>query len=228
MNNFLNKIKNNKKGMTMIEVVFVLGIFTAISATILFNYRDFSNNIKLHNLSQEIALLGKRAQTFASQGRRPTLSGAQATNPLPFNWVSSYGVAFDYANHPKSIFFYFNRFDNSLQSPDDRELWFEDIITNYNGCGFTDSSECLEEVKIVDGSYIGLICINSEPQTDPDCAGGVTSNQLHVSFTRPFLESYILDDNLNQVSHAFVKVFDPSGTQKRYVVFWSTGQIGVY
>jgi len=233
-------------GMTFIEVIVVLGIFTTIAATVLFNYRDFSDGVKLQNLSQEIALQGKRAQTLASQGRKPTLTNAQLNRPnqelIPFNWVSSYGLAFDLAKTGgKSFIFYFNSpayYDRDLNSSDDintanrlRNLYFHDFVdSNSIGCGAQDS-ECMEEILITDGSKIDLICLRSEPKDDPECdsGGGEKVNQLHVSFTRPFLESYILGgDSLDSVSHAFLRVVSSSEEQKRYILFWSTGQISVY
>ena len=105
MNTFFPGNKNS--GMTFLEVVVVVGIFSVISAVVLFSYRDFSNSIRLQNLSQEIALQGKRAQTLASQGRRPILSQAQILNEglLPFSgWVSSYGIAFRLPENNKSFF----------------------------------------------------------------------------------------------------------------------------
>lgn len=233
--------------MTFIELIVVIGIFAAISGTVLFNYRDFSDGIKLQNLSQEIALQGKRAQTLASQGRRPVLSNAQSTNGidnfLPFNWVSSYGIAFD-SNFQDRFIFYFNSpeyyFDQTLTdgTPDElrvnRSLDFFDFADgNYQaGCGSA-TSECLEEFLITDGSRIDLICANSEPvgpNADPECTEGVLLNTLHVSYTRPFLESYILGDDgsgLSELAYAFIRVTTQDGDQKRYITFWNTGQISV-
>jgi hypothetical protein len=86
----------------------------------------------------------------------------------------------------------------------------------------------LEEINITDGSYIEFVCLGTEPRTDPNCQSGIDSPELHVSFTRPFLESYILGEDLaTPVSNAFVKISSRDGTQKRYIEFWSTGQISV-
>ena len=216
--------------MTFIELIVVMGIFTAISATVLFNYRDFSDGVALQNLSQEIALQGKRAQTLSSQGRRPILSDAQnpnLTNLLPVDWVSSYGIAFDTENYPKSFMFYFNSFDPEEEDSTARSLEMWDFVDGtYIGCGSQQESECLEEIRITDGSYIELICVNAEPQLDSDCLSNQT-NKLYVSFTRPYLEAYILDDTLNSVSNAYIKISSRDGSQKRYISFWTTGQISV-
>lgn len=242
---FFNSKKENK-GMTFVELIVVIGIFAAISGTVLFNYRDFSNGIKLQNLSQEVALQAKRAQTLASQGRRPVLSNAQSTNGLdnflPFDWVSSYGVAFD-TDYQDRFIFYFNSPYYYIEtmtegSPDDlnasRSLDFYDFAeSNYLvGCG-AQTSECLEELLITDGSRIDLICSGSEPvgqNADPECSQGVVLQTLHVSYTRPFLESYILGDDgsgLFETPYAFIKLTSSDGGQSRYVTFWNTGQVSV-
>jgi len=230
---------NTNSGMTFIELIVVMGIFTAISSTVLFNYRDFSDGVQLQNLSQEIALQGKRAQTLASQGRSPLslFSQSQVVHTqdtsgfLPFDFVASYGVAFRPEENPKSFIFYFNSFDPDEEDSSLRDLYFKDFFdSNYSlgDCELVLDSECLEEINITDGSYIELVCLNSEPRTDPNCNIGFNSSELHVSFTRPFLEAYIVgEDVVTPVSNAFVKVSSRDGSQKRFIEFWSTGQISV-
>ncbi len=231
--------------MTFVELVVVIGIFAAISGTVLFNYRDFSDGVKLQNLSQEIALLTKRAQTLSSQGRTPTLSDAQITSGLehvPLDWVSSYGVAFSLPENPKSFDFYFNSYENyedtynpleeNLESLNEsRNLFYDDLVfSNSSICGSAES-ECLDRINITDGSNINLICINSEPGTDPDCSNGIPAEKLYVSFTRPFLESRIYYQETTEfpslAEYAFIRISSSSGEASRYVTFWSTGQISV-
>lgn len=240
-------LSNKNSGMTFIELIVVMGIFTAISATVLFNYRDFSDGVALQNLSQEIALQGKRAQTLASQGRRPVLTIDQINNTaglLPDDWVSSYGIAFDVVEHPKSFMFYFNSpvyyefFDSETSA--ERNLYFRDFVDmTYGGCGQA-TSECIEEIVITDGSYIDLICIDAEPQINPNCDTGVgfSAEQIHISYTRPQLEAYILafggdtptpdpGEFAYTAAYGFIRVVSRDGDQKRYITFWTTGQISV-
>lgn len=225
--------------MTFIELIVVMGIFTAISATVLFNYRDFSDGVELQNLGQEIALQGKRAQTLASQGRSPAslFSDAQMGNFILDGFVSSYGIAFNTEDFPQTFIFYFNSFDPDEEDINFRRLDFngfsgdaDDQTYNAGFCETQPLTECLEEIKITNGSYIELICLEGDPQADPNCLGiGSSSNKLHISYTRPFLESYILGQDISiPVSNAFVKISSRDGDQKRYINFWSTGQISVY
>jgi prepilin-type N-terminal cleavage/methylation domain-containing protein len=226
--------KNKEKGMTFIEVVVVMGIFATISATVIFNYRDFSSGVKLQNLSQEIALQARRAQTYASQGVRPMLPDP-INNLLPFDWVSSYGLAFlkDVEGGEKSFVFYFNDF-NPNENMSGRDLFFDDYVLSggYDNfsCGLATGSECLEKINITDGSYIDLICPNFEPNPEDIASCGEGANDLHISYTRPFLEAYILsgDDNYESpLSYAFIRISSADGEQKRYITFWATGQVEV-
>jgi len=230
---FKSQNTNKQSGMTFLELVVVMGIFTAISSAVLFNYRDFSNSVHLQNLSQEIALQGKRAQTFASQGRRPTLSQVQYT--LPLNWVSSYGLAFNKVENNKSFIFYYNSFPPEENDEDARALYFSDYSTsNFAfGCGGDVESECLEEILMTDGSKIDLICAGSEPhEGNFNCEEGESVEQAHISFTRPRLESRIMVGGNNLVpdlvvGNVFIKISSPDGSQSRFITFWNTGQISV-
>lgn len=226
--------KNKQSGMTFLEVIVVLGIFSALSAVVLFNYRDFSSSTRLHNLGQEIALQGKRAQTLASQGRRPVLTTFQAQDTLPNDWVSSYGLAFNRTyNSGKSFFFYFNRFPSNVSDPQARRLYFHDMVDSEyttGSCGNSEQSECLEEFVISDGSYIDLICIDSEPVDGKNCEGGTPVQQMHVSFTRPLLDAYILHDanGFNErAQYGFLKIKNNSDGQERFITFYTVGQISV-
>ncbi len=242
-NTFFGFSFNKNSGMTILELMVVIGIFATISGTILFNYRDFSDGVSLQNLAQEIALQGKRAQTLASQGRKPLLTDAQQTDMiesgtdifLPSDWVSSYGIAFK-SDMPKSFIFYFNSKEyyspatgpQGQETLEDRNTYLWDFVdSTYNGCGRA-GSECVEEIKITDGSYIDMICLNSEAL---DCSGGAIADQVHISFTRPYLDARITaveGGNLTEdVAYAFIRISTPDDSQKRYITFWKTGQISV-
>lgn len=227
--------------MTVIEMVVVIGIFATITGTILFNYRSFSSGVSLQNLAQEIALQGKRAQTLASQGRFPTLSQAQLNigdaNFLPQDWVSSYGIAFNIVQMPKSFVFYFNSPRYYVDVPtgslgsytvEDRNTYFEDFVnSSYVTCG-EQTSECVEEIQITDGSFIDLICLASEPSQGQNCEQGERSEKLHISFTRPYLDARIFGDDASvSQPYGFIRVTNPDGSQRRFITFWKTGQISV-
>lgn len=242
---FFKKIQN-KSGMTAIELVVVMGIFAAISSTVLFNYRDFSSNIALQNLAQDIALQIKQAQTEAVSGRLPVFPAGsnQSLNPalVPLDWTPSYGIAFD-INMPNSNFplgntgfvYYFNKGLMPTLPPYDRDF-YDFTLAPYTGCGaLADSeSECLQEIEITSGDYIDMICFDFTEVADT-CDGtdaASLSNQVFISFTRPRGNAIILDgapdDGGISAAHSnvYLRLASVTGTRK-FVAVWSTGYISI-
>jgi prepilin-type N-terminal cleavage/methylation domain-containing protein len=240
---FAGKATANR-GMTFLELIVVLGIFGAISATVLFNYHDFSTNVSLQNLAQDIALQLKRAQTDAVSGRMPTFpagSNQELNNSalIPPDWKPSYGVAFD-INTPADwtlgntgFVYYFNQGLVTPGNPPNRD--FDDFaLGSYQGCGALapDSSECLEEIQINSGSVIDMICFDFI-SIDDACTTGTESpnGQGFVAFTRPRGNAVILggasDDGVTPPhSNMYIRITSPSGSHK-YISVWESGYISV-
>jgi prepilin-type N-terminal cleavage/methylation domain-containing protein len=243
---FFKKQKIDNKGMTFVELIVVLGIFAAISSTVLFNYRDFSSNVALQNLAQDIALQIKRAQTDAVSGKLPTFSqgGDQSLNPalVPLDWTPSYGLAFwldessSWSLGGKGFVYYFNKYAMPIDPPFDRDF-YDFTQSPYNGCGsLADSeSECLEEIRINSGDYIDLICFDFAV-IDDTCSTGINaqdlSNQVFISFTRPRGNAVILDGSVDDGttasthSNVYLRLVSSSGTRK-FLAVWSTGYISI-
>lgn len=248
MLHIFKKIKFPKNaGMTAIELVVVMGIFAAISSTVLFNYRNFSNNVALQNLAQDVALQIKRAQTESVSGRLPILSGNQlleSGNLLPTDWKPSYGVAFqtDVANNwdlgGGGFAYYFNK---GLPPPPpdfvevNRDL-YDFTETTYEGCGALapGDSECLEEIKISSGDYIDMLCFNFTTINESCTAGGgieSVNNQAFISFTRPRGNAIIMDGSVDDggaspYDNVFIRITSPSGKHK-YISVWASGYISI-
>ncbi len=231
-------------GMTFLELIVVLGIFGAISATVLFNYHDFSTNVALQNLAQDIALQLKRAQTDAVSGHIPVFptGSNQELNSgtlIPPDWKPSYGVAFD-INTPASwalgntgFVYYFNQGIITPGNPPNRD--FDDFtLGSYQGCGALapDSSECLEEIHINSGAVIDLICFDFL-SVDDACTTGTESpnGQGFIAFTRPRGNAIILggaqDDGTTPAhSNVYIRITALGGSHK-YISIWESGYISV-
>lgn len=221
------------RGMTFIELIVVMGIFGAIASTVLFNYRDFSENVNLKNLSQNIALQIKRAQTDAVSGKLPILSTNQQAGGTPFGWKPSYGIAFNIEDtgtdvDNKRFFYYFNR---GLQDDFD---YFEDMndfeTSNYvSPCGSGNGSECLEEIIITGGEYVDLICFDfTEIVVNDSCTGdGTVAEKAYISFTRPRANAKLLITG-GDTSHqnVYIRVSSPQGRHK-YISIWESGYISI-
>lgn len=241
---FKKFLKNNKKvsrGMTFIEMVVVLGIFGAIASTALFNYGDFSSNIRLRNLSQDVALLIKRAQNEAISGRLPVLSQVQIMNInelTPLGWTPSYGVTFATINdnhlspiesNGKSFFYYFNGDYDSDGNTGEIFKDFFDFANSYNGCGNSPDSECLDEIKITSGDMVDLICTDfSEIDTQSDdCGDGDSQDYVSISFTRPMSNATIIaGSSTDSSSNVFIRISSSVGGHK-YISVWQSGYISV-
>ncbi len=234
--------------MTAIELVVVMGIFAAISSTVLFNYRDFSSNIALQNLAQDIALQIKQAQTDAVSGKIPALApssiqGEPSNYPLliPLDWKPSYGVAFqlDTTNGwtlgGGGFAYYFNAGPPPTPSePESDRDFFDMTYSSYGGCyPVADvESECLQEIKITSGDYIDLICFDFAT-IDDTCSDGTSGNQAFISFTRPRGNAIILDGSgddgvtASQIhGNVYLRLASVTGARK-FVAVWSTGYISI-
>ena len=227
--------------MTFLELIVVLGIFGAISATVLFNYSDFSTNVHLQNLAQDVALQIKKAQTDAVSGKTPSLSDSQNQNIsalVPADWKPSYGIAFTTTQNLERYFFYF--FNHGYADDPDTYEEFDDLAAgsySIGDCGAGSDSECLDEISITSGDFISLICFGySEADFNSnfdsignDCSAvnGEMADTAHISFTRPRANALIfpIDDGDGR-ENVFIRITSQKGGHK-YISVWQSGYINV-
>lgn len=69
---------DKQKGFTVVEFIVILSIFAVMASVALFNFRDFSGATELNNLTLDIALEIKRAQTIGSSSIDDTLGDHSA------------------------------------------------------------------------------------------------------------------------------------------------------
>lgn len=207
-----DKLSRCSSGMTIIELVVVMGIFAAISGVILFNFTGFSTNVSVQNLSQDIALRIKNAQTAAISGKFNV--GFISPN------VPAYGIYFDVtssANQKK--FIYFADLDNSGLLENGSPMG--SII-----CQPQSGTQCQEETTIQTGDIIEKLCLNEE-STAPNCGNPV--DNVYISFKRPFPDTIIRSTSAflpYQINDVEIKVLSSKGVEKTIIV-WATGQISV-
>jgi prepilin-type N-terminal cleavage/methylation domain-containing protein len=93
------KAKNYKlnRGMTYVELIVVLSIFTIMSSIILFNYGIFQSKVDIKVLANDIALKIVDAQ-------KSSISGKWNTNAL-IGWKPSYGIYFSTSDNKKITHF---------------------------------------------------------------------------------------------------------------------------
>lgn len=179
------KLKASKldAGMTYVELIVVLSIFSIMSGIVLFNYNKFQAKVDIKNLANDIALKIVQAQKEALSGKLP------AQTPIP-NWKPSYGLYFDTSTDiSKKSFIYFTDLNNNAL--------YED---------FDCTGECLNKISITKGDFISNLTVTT--QGLGDCSS-ITA--LTVVFTRPDSGAKINTDksSCTAVSSAFITISSP-------------------
>lgn len=211
-----------KQGMTSIELVVVFSIFAALTATMLFSYREFSTNIKLQNLSQDIALQIRQAQNRSVSGSFPLLVEGQ--EPPLINWVPSYGLYFSKQEDVNNRFvLFFDRNSAAVANPEpfnfgDRQISAGDIQCSPSNT----ESECLDIIQITTGERIVDICIDEFSYGE--C---FSVDDIFIVFSRPLNRAYISYTNMPEddfISDVSIYIESPTGS-RAVVRVTSTGQI---
>ncbi|PIR68706.1 hypothetical protein COX93_02865 [Candidatus Nomurabacteria bacterium CG_4_10_14_0_2_um_filter_30_12] len=155
-------IRNYQAGMTYVELIVVLSIFSVMTSIVLFNYNGFQSKIDIRVLANDIALKIVEAQKAAVSGKLPPLALQSYINKV--TWKPSYGVSF-YPDSPEH-FFYFTDLNNSN--------FFNGL--NCNG-------ECLNNIVITKGNTFKIYNCVTEACLDSDSI--LISTPLSITFKRP-------------------------------------------
>ncbi len=157
------KTKLNR-GMTYVELIVVMSIFSTLAAVVLFNYSEFQSKIDIKNLANDIGLRLVQAQRSANSGILPPL------RDLPTGWKPSYGIFIDKTSN-KTIK-YFTDLDQT---------------GTFDGIDCGGVSECLELIDITKGNSISRI--DAYDSSGQLLASNLTN--LTIVFTRPSEEATI-------------------------------------
>lgn len=170
MKNLNKKIKKNQRpacrqaGMSYVELIVVLSIFSVMTAVVLFNYGEFQAKVDIKNLGSDIALKIVEAQKSSLSGKLPPLA-QQALIASPSTWKPSYGLYINRISDNKS-FIYFTDLDNPTQN------------SLYDGSNCT--GECLEKITITKNNSISSLDVFFQGDPTPH-----SLNDLTITFTRP-------------------------------------------
>lgn len=195
------KIEKNR-GMTYVELIVVLGIFSVLSSIVIFNYGEFQSKIDMKNLANDIALKIVEAQKAAIFGKFPNL--AQQVG-LPSTWKPSYGIYLNKTSDAKSFFYFVDLNGNHL----------------YDGGDCT--GECVEKITITKDNSISSL--------DVFYLGDTTAysvNDLTLSFVRPNSIAEIKSATpLNSnISYVQITVISPKAIQTN-VKLYTSGRIQI-
>lgn len=202
-------------GLTLIEMIVVVSIFAVVASILFFNFSDFNTTISVRNLSQEIALMVRKAQTYATGVHN--LDGVATSSDL----FPAYGMSFSarptgpaYSAYAKQ----FVLFADTASTPGVTNRMYD----NGTSCGTPAvGNECVEVFGITTGDKITSLC------TDQGCASDTVVN---VVFRRPSpdAEICIVSNGACTTRLSFLKIVIQSARGvARAVVIWNTGQISV-
>jgi prepilin-type N-terminal cleavage/methylation domain-containing protein len=214
-------IKRAQAGVTLIELIVVIAIFTVVSGVLMFNYSDFNTNVSIRNLAQEIALSVRKAQTYATSVQ--SIDAAKiSTTTYP-----AYGISFrtDTTAEPSDRMSDMRQFILFADIPRNNGPTGDRLYEYIDTCGTpSEDNECVESFNITSADRIVAIC------TDLD-GGKCDAEEVNVMFKRPspdadicVVQSGACQDPLP--SYVKIKVESPKGIQK-VISVWNTGQISV-
>jgi prepilin-type N-terminal cleavage/methylation domain-containing protein len=216
---------SRNSGFTFVELIIVISIFAVLSSVVMFNFTDFSSNVKLQNLVQDVALQIRQAQLSGSSGRTPPqvnsiIPGGYATGLKPsfgvhFNTAAPDGFVYftDFLIDDQGIFGTFNSAD-TFDDPIDQFLC--DPVSQFD-------DECIDVLIFPPEFTISKIEVFEGGNTfsTPD-----DFNTLDITFTRPKLEASFIVDNgsIGTIISAKITLRSSRG-QERVVSVSRIGQI---
>ena len=208
-----------QQGLTLVELIVVLGIVAVVSGVILFNYNGFKGTATTRALAQEVALAIRKAQTYATSVQSVDNTGGDvATFP-------AFGISFSNENDTssgvgqpsKKQFILFADIPNDAGDTDG-------MYTNGGACGRpSQGDECLESFSITSADRIVKIC------TDAGCLDAGT---VDVVFNRPAPDAMICvvesgACQINRPPYLSVIIESVASGKQRTITVWNTGQISV-
>jgi len=202
-NSFKLKLKffYPSRGMTFIELIVVLSIFSVMLSISLFNYRKFQEKVDIKNLANDIALKIVEAQKSATSGKSNSL--------LTFAGKPSYGVYFNLltpGNNKNFIYF------ADLNA--DKQYNVADAFFCATPASPT-SDECLDRITLTKQNTISNIAFFY--------AGGTSTsiNDLMATFTRPDSRATMLSSisPTSTVDFVQITVTSPQGVSARIKLF---------
>ncbi len=210
--------KNIKSGMTLVELLVVLGIFVMVSLLVIFNYGSFRSSVSLQNLSDDIALSVRRAQNYAIGVR-----GSQSS------FTSGYGIHFSTAAPNASdaragsnkTFILFNDLN-----PNKVYNYLTSSSTTCNSSTLSSSDECIDMLTITTSDVISSLC----PYSGGTCTN-MTNAYADITFLRPNPDAYIcvgtLGSGCSQYSSIDIIITNPESKLSKTITISNVGQISI-
>lgn len=217
---YIKNIPKNK-GLTLVEMMVVIAIFLVITATVIFDYGSFRSNVSLQNLTDDVALAIRKAQSFAVGVRGSSSS-----------FDNSYGVHFS-INETTGVISGSNKSFLMFSSDSDPLLdlkYTDPLSPTFCGDPQDYTNKCMEFFKITSADIVEDIIID-------DVSSLVSSPQASVDivFTRPnprakFCYRTTLNANCQPASRVEIKISNGQLAEKyksKTISVQNTGQISI-
>lgn len=210
-------------GFTLVELMVVISIFLMITAVTIFQYGTFRSNVSLQNLTDDIALSVRKAQSFAigARGVKNNVGGV--------DFDKNYGIHFTIDTTPSSYQEGTNK-SFILFSSADKKYDYSSSGT----CGDSVSNECIELFNITTADKVEEIWVD-----------GVQMNaqkaSIDIVFRRPDPRAYFCYRSANTNSNgncdnqtiSSVKIVISNGAanqadiKTKKITIQNTGQISI-
>ena len=205
--NFRLKLNKKNRGMSYVELIVVLAIFSIMSGVVLYNYQDFNKGTQIKSLSNDVALKIVETQKLAMSGTlvdpERQKKFEEQTGFLSEKWRPSYGLFFD-SGESKSFLYFADLDDSAFLSKGKNPAY----NLNVPKC---DSTECLDRVLIGSDYYISSLQVFY-----PDCvmdAGGAVDQLQDPGGSADQLQSPAGSDSAAAEKAVVVKKQDAGAEQ---------------
>lgn len=217
----IKKKNKQNRGVTLVELIVVVFIFTIISSITIFNYSNFRSSASIQNLADDIALSVRKAQGYAI--------GVRGYNSV----FSGYGIHFTLKNRPETIYSGSNK--SFILFANIQNLKTYNYSTLNPTCGNPSvENECLEILNIISNDSIVGIKIGLD---NNDAIEATKEGTLDIFFNRPNPEpTFCYNDGVadiqdscdygSSISYISIKIMNEDGVYKEISV-WNNGQISV-
>lgn len=234
---------NKNKGMSYIELIVVLSIFSVLSSVVIYNYGAFQSQVDIKSLSSDVALKIVEAQKSSLSGKLPT-----ATPSDPQSWKPSYGVYFNVKNvKPKDplsdnkSFTYFVDLDQNRMLADctiavaerggvdekGNALGGEGVLKDGEGNNLSGgNTECLEKVSITKNNTISKLEVFYQNGSSDELTN---TGDLNITFSRPSSMALFYSNGieLTDVSYVRITISSPGNSHIATVDVYGSGRIQV-
>ncbi len=162
-----NLFQKKERGFTLVELVVVVGIMSAIMLLVFFNSKRFNDDLNLRTAATEISLALRQAQNFGISVKESSSGSATFTAP--------YGAAFDLTNATYAFVY--------SDTNNDRA---------YNGTlACPGSDECREKFLLRGGIRVNRLCATALSGGAVNCFSGNNIRYMALTYVRPNPEPVI-------------------------------------